>query len=145
GLLLPTVLLIIAVIGSMYAGFAAPTEAAGEGVFGARAIARLSGGLDRARFVRAESGSAITACKIVLILAGASFLTVAMGFTGIPRTLAAWIGEQNFSHYALLAVLLVFFIVLGCFLDGISMVVLTTSVILPMVVAAGIDTIWFGI
>jgi TRAP-type C4-dicarboxylate transport system permease large subunit len=82
---------------------------------------------------------------IALILAGASFLTVAMGYTGIPRTLAAWIGEQGFSQFALLAVLLVFFIILGCFIDGISMVVLTTSVILPMVLAAGIDPIWFGV
>jgi TRAP-type C4-dicarboxylate transport system permease large subunit len=82
---------------------------------------------------------------IAFILMGASFLTVAMGYTGIPRILASWIGEQGFSQYALLAVLLVFFIIIGCFLDGISIVVLTTSVILPMVLAAGIDPIWFGI
>ncbi len=145
GLLLPTVLLIVAVIGSIYAGFASPTEAAVLGVVGALAIAGLSGGLDRESFVTALRGAAVTSCMIAFILAGASFLTVAMGFTGIPRTLAAWIGEQGFSHYALLAVLLVFFIVIGCFLDGISIVVLTTSVILPMVLAAGIDPIWFGI
>jgi C4-dicarboxylate transporter DctM subunit len=145
GLLLPTVLLIVAVIGSIYGGLASPTEAAVVGVAGALAIAYFTGGLDRESFVASLKGSAITTCMIALILAGASFLTVAMGFTGIPRTLAAWIGEQGFSHYALLAVLLVFFIVLGCFLDGISIVVLTTSVILPMVLAAGIDPIWFGI
>ena len=144
-LLLPTVGLIIAVIGSIYAGLAAPTEAAVVGVAGALLISRLSGGLDRESFVAALRGSAITTCMITFILAGAAFLTVAMGFTGIPRTLAAWIGEQGFSHYALLAALVVFFIVLGCFLDGISIVVLTTSVILPMVLAAGIDPIWFGI
>ncbi|MCO5155294.1 MAG: TRAP transporter large permease subunit [Aquamicrobium sp.] len=145
GLLLPTVLLIVAVIGSIYAGFASPTEAAVLGVAGALAIAWFSGGLDRDSFVTALRGAAITSCMIAFILAGASFLTVAMGFTGVPRILAAWIGEQGFSHYALLAVLLVFFIVLGCFLDGISIVVLTTSIILPMVLAAGIDPIWFGI
>jgi C4-dicarboxylate transporter, DctM subunit len=145
GLLMPTVLLIVAVIGSIYGGLASPTEAAVVGVAGALAIAYFTGGLDRESFVASLKGSAITTCMIALILAGASFLTVAMGFTGIPRTLAAWIGEQGFSHYALLAVLLVFFIVLGCFLDGISIVVLTTSVILPMVLAAGIDPIWFGI
>jgi len=145
GLLMPTVLLIVAVIGSIYAGFASPTEAAVLGVAGALAIAWFSGGLDRDSFVTALRGAAITSCMIAFIFAGASFLTVAMGFTGVPRILAAWIGEQGFSHYALLAVLLVFFIVLGCFLDGISIVVLTTSIILPMVLAAGIDPIWFGI
>jgi len=82
---------------------------------------------------------------IAFILAGASFLTTAMGYTGIPRSLAAWIGEQGYSQFALLTALLLFFIVLGFFLDGISIVVLTTSVIMPMVTAAGIDPIWFGI
>lgn len=82
---------------------------------------------------------------IAFILAGAAFLTVAMGFTGIPRMLASWIGEQGYSPMVLIAALTVFFILLGCFLDGISVVVLTTSVILPMVEQAGIDRIWFGI
>lgn len=145
GLLLPTVLLIVAVIGSIYAGFASPTEAAVVGVTGALLIAGVSGGLDWNSFRDALTGAAMTTCMIALILAGASFLTVAMGFTGIPRLLAGWIGDQQFSTYALLAALLVFFIVLGCFLDGISIVLLTTSVILPMVLAAGIDPIWFGV
>ncbi len=145
GLLLPTVMLIVTVIGSIYGGFASPTEAAVVGVVGALAISYFSGGLTRSSFVESLRGSAITSCMIALILAGASFLTVAMGYTGIPRTLAAWIGDQGFSQFALLAVLLVFFIILGCFIDGISMVVLTTSVILPMVLAAGIDPIWFGV
>lgn len=145
GLLLPTVLLIVAVIGSIYGGLASPTEAAVVGVSGALAIAYSTGGLDRRSFMETLKGSAMTTCMISLILAGASFLTIAMGFTGIPRTLASWIGEQGLSQYALLTVLLVFFIVMGCFLDGISIVVLTTSVILPMVLAAGIDPIWFGI
>ena len=144
-LLLPTLLLIVSVIGSIYAGFASPTEAAVVGVAGALAIAWFTGGLDWTSFKESLRGSAITSCMVAFILAGASFLTVAMGFTGIPRTLAAWIGEQGFSQYALLAALMVFFIIIGCFLDGISIVVLTTSVILPMVVAAGIDPIWFGI
>ncbi|MBK5925959.1 hypothetical protein CCR87_01070, partial [Rhodobaculum claviforme] len=96
-------------------------------------------------FAESLRGAAITTCMIAFILLGASFLTVAMGFTGIPRALAAWIGEQGYSQFALLTALLVFFIVLGFFLDGISIVVLTTSVILPMVLAAGIDPIWFGV
>ncbi|MCO6390150.1 TRAP transporter large permease subunit [Aliihoeflea aestuarii] len=144
-LLMPTVLLIVAVIGSIYAGLASPTEAAVIGVVGSLAIAWFSGGLDWEGFVTSLRGSAITSCMIAFILAGASFLTVAMGFTGIPRTLAQLIGDMGLSHYALIAALLVFFIVIGCFLDGISIVVLTTSVILPMVLAAGIDPIWFGV
>ncbi len=145
GFLLPTVLLIVAVIGSIYGGLASPTEAAVVGVAGALAISGLTGGLDRDSLIEALRGAAMTTCMIAFILAGASFLTVAMGFTGIPRTLAAWIGEQGYSQFALLSALLVFFIVLGFFLDGISIVVLTTSVILPMVTTAGIDPIWFGI
>lgn len=144
-LLLPTVLLIVAVIGSIYAGLASPTEAAVVGVIGALLISGVSGGIDRAGAWESLRGATTTTCMIAFILAGAAFLTGAMGFTGIPRTLATWIGEQGLSPYALLAALLVFFIVLGFFLDGISIVVLTVSVILPMVMAAGIDPIWFGV
>lgn len=90
-------------------------------------------------------GATKTSSMIAFILAGAAFLTVAMGFTGIPKILATWIGAMNLSPYALLAALTLFFIVMGCFLDGISVVVLTTSVIMPMVEQAGIDPLWFGI
>ena len=105
----------------------------------------FTGTLSRATFVDALRNASRTSCMIVLILAGASVLTVAMGYTGIPRALAQFIAEQGYSPYALLAVLTLFFVVLGCFLDGISIVVLTASVILPMVEAAGLDIIWFGI
>ncbi|MCC5972019.1 MAG: TRAP transporter large permease subunit [Pararhodobacter sp.] len=145
GALAPTVALIIAVIGSIYAGLASPTEAAVIGVVGALAISWASGGLTRDSAWAALKGGAMTSCMIAFILAGASFLTVAMGYTGIPRALAAWIGAQGYSPFALLSVLLLFFIIMGFFLDGISIVVLTTSVILPMIMAAGIDPIWFGI
>ena len=144
-LLLPTVGLIVAVIGSIYGGLASPTEAAVVGVVGALTIAGLSGGLDRREAWDSLRGAAITTCMIAFILVGAAFLTGAMGYTGIPRSLAEWIGDQGLSQYALLAALLVFFIVLGFFLDGISIVVLTVSIILPMVLAAGIDPIWFGV
>ena len=144
-LLGPTILLIVAVIGSIYAGLASPTEAAVIGVLGALILSGLGGSLDRESTWGALRGATITTCMIAFILAGAAFLTVAMGYTGIPRALAAWIGEQGYSANMLLAALVVFFILLGMFLDGISIVVLTVSVILPMVLAAGIDPIWFGI
>jgi len=143
--LLPTVLLIAAVIGSIYAGIATPTEAAVLGVVGALALALLGGSLTRATFGASVMGAMKTSCMIAFILTGASFLTVAMGFTGIPRAMAAWISTQGFESWQLIAVLTVLFIILGCFLDGISMVVLTASVILPSVRAAGIDLLWFGI
>jgi tripartite ATP-independent transporter DctM subunit len=143
--LIPIMLLILGVIGSIYAGIASPTDAAAVGVLLSLVLSRLTGTLNRKSFLDGLMGATITSCMIAFILAGAAFLTVAMGFTGIPRMLAAWIGTLGLSHYSLLAALSVFFIVLGCFLDGISVVVLTTSVIMPMVEQAGIDPLWFGI
>ena len=143
--LLPVIGLIVAVIGSIYAGVASPTEAAVIGVVGALLLAWATGAMSRAGFFDALQAATITTCMICFILAGAAFLTVAMGYTGIPRQLAAWIGAMGLSPYALLAALTVFFIVMGMFLDGISIVVLTVSIILPMVIEAGIDPIWFGI
>ncbi|WP_163849285.1 TRAP transporter large permease [Pseudooceanicola aestuarii] len=143
--LLPVVGLIVAVIGSIYAGIASPTEAAVIGVTGALVLASLTGAMSRAGFTEALRAATVTTCMIAFILGGAAFLTVAMGYTGIPRALAGWIGEMGLSPYALLAALTVFFIVMGMFLDGISIVVLTVSIILPMVMEAGIDPIWFGV
>ena len=143
--LIPAVLLIGAVIGSIYAGVATPTEAAAIGVAGALALAAVSGSLNWKNFEASVMGATRTSCMIAFILAGAAFLTVAMGFTGVPRILAKWIGDQGFSAWQLIAVLTVLFVILGCFIDGISMVVLTSSVILPSVRAAGIDLLWFGI
>ena len=143
--LLPIVLLILGVIGSIYAGLAAPTEAAAVGVAGALVLSWASGSLSMASFTNGLSAAARTSAMIALILAGASVLTVAMGYTGLPRQLAVWIGEMNLSPALLLVALTLFFTVLGCLLDGISIVVLTVAVILPMVQGAGIDPIWFGI
>ena len=145
GRLFPVILLIAAVIGSIYGGIATPTEAAAYGVVGALILSALSGSLDRRTFRDGLIGATRTASMIIFILAGASVLTVAMGFTGIPRGLAGWIARMSLSPHALLVALTLFFIILGCFLDGISIVVLTTSVILPMVRIAGIDLMWFGI
>ncbi len=143
--LIPTVLLIAGVIGSIYTGIATPTEAAALGVLGALIVSFAGGSLSWANFSASVMGAMKTSCMIAFILAGAAFLTVAMGFTGIPRAMAAWIGEQGFQAWQLIAVLTVLFMILGCFLDGISMVVLTASVVLPSVKAAGIDLLWFGI
>ncbi|WP_029032490.1 TRAP transporter large permease [Salinarimonas rosea] len=143
--LAPVVLLIAGVIGSIYAGFASATEAAAVGVFLALAISWKAGTLNVETFRTALLSATKTSCMIAFILAGAAFLTTAMGFTGIPRLLAEWIGTFGLSQAMLLLALTLFFIVMGCFLDGISLVVLTTSIIMPLVTAAGIDLIWFGI
>ncbi|PTW58822.1 tripartite ATP-independent transporter DctM subunit [Breoghania corrubedonensis] len=143
--LFPVLLLIVGVVGSIYAGLAAPTEAAAVGVLLALLLSWSSGTLNWNTFSLALMGATRTSCMIAFILAGAAFMTVAMGFTGIPRELATWIGSLNLTPYELLAALTIFFVVLGCFLDGISVVVLTTSVILPMIEQAGLDLIWFGI
>lgn len=143
--LAPVILLIAGVIGSIYSGVASPTDAAAVGVALALIFSWMSGDLTWESFRDGLIGATRTSCMIALILAGAAFLTVAMAFTQIPSQLAEWIGGMNLSPYTLLAVLTVFFVILGCFLDGISVVVLTTSVILPMVERVGIDTLWFGI
>ncbi len=143
--LAPVALLIAAIIGSIYAGIASPTEAAALGVAFSLLLAWLGGALTRQAFTAALMGAVRTSAMIAFILAGAAFLTVAMGFTGIPRQLAAWIGALHLSPHALIAALTLFFIIMGMFLDGISVVVLTTSVILPMVEQAGLDLVWFGI
>ncbi|RED49713.1 TRAP transporter large permease [Aestuariispira insulae] len=143
--LAPVVILIGGVIGSIYSGIASPTDAAAVGVAIALFLSWIGGDLTWESFRDGLIGATRTSCMIALILAGAAFLTVAMAFTQIPSLLAEWIGGMGLSPFALLAVLTVFFVILGCFLDGISVVVLTTSVILPMVERVGIDTLWFGI
>jgi len=143
--LVPVILLIVAVIGSMYAGLATATEAAAIGVLGSLTLAALQGSLDRKSFVASLMGATRTSAMIALILCGAAFLSMAMGFTGLPRLLAEWIGSLGLSKFQLLMALLVFYIVLGCFLDGISSVVLTISIIEPMIRSVGIDVIWFGV
>ncbi|MGV8842406.1 MAG: TRAP transporter large permease [Pseudomonas sp.] len=144
-LLIPVMLLIVAVIGSIYGGFATATEAAAVGVVGALLIALCSGALSRETFMASLMGAVCTSCMIFFILLGAAYLTSAMSFTGLPSALADWIIAKQLSPYLLLLALSVLFIVLGCFLDGISIILLTTAVVLPAVQAAGIDLLWFGI
>jgi C4-dicarboxylate transporter DctM subunit len=143
--LIPVLLLIAAVIGSMYLGYATATEAAAIGVIGAMVLALAQGSLNWATFVESLMGAMRTSAMIALILSGAAFLSLSMGFTGLPRALAEWIGSLDLSRFELLMALLVFYIIIGCFLDGISSVVLTIAVVEPMIRQAGIDIIWFGI
>jgi tripartite ATP-independent transporter DctM subunit len=143
--LFPIATLIFGVLGSIYAGIATPTEAAAFGVLGSFMIAIVTGSFSLEGFRSSVLGAVKSSCMLGLILVGAHFLTLAMGFIGIPLTLAAWIAEQGLSSVELIIYLAVFFIILGCFLDGISVIVLTTSIVLPMVQQQGIDLMWFGI
>jgi tripartite ATP-independent transporter DctM subunit len=143
--LIPVVLLIAAVLGSIYAGIATATEAAGVGVLGSLAISAAQGSMNWNTFKESLMGGTRLYCMIALILAGASFLTLSMGYIGLPRHLAEWIASLGLSKFQLILALTAFFVLLGCFLDGISMVVLTMGVIMPTVHKAGIDPLWFGI
>ena len=143
--LLPVILLILAVIGSIYTGIATATEAASLGVVGALVLSYFQKSLSFDTFKSSLLGATKTSCMIAFILAGSTFLSLAMGFTGLPRNLAVWIQNMNLSPYVLIFVLLIFYIILGMFLDGISAVVLTMAIIEPMIRQAGFDMIWFGI
>jgi tripartite ATP-independent transporter DctM subunit len=143
--LIPVMLLILAVLGSIYAGIATATEAAALGVVGALGVAAAQRSLSWQSFWNSLMGATRLYCMIALILAGSSFLSLAMGFIGLPRHLAESIGALGLSPFALIVLLMFFYIVLGCFLDGISMVVLTMAVLLPTLQTAGIDLLWFGI
>ena len=143
--LIPVVLLIAAVLGSIYSGVATATEAAAVGVVGSLLLSLVQRSLSWDTFKTSLLGATRLYCMIALILAGAAFLTLAMGYIGLPRHLAEFIGGLGLSPFMLMVALAVFYVVLGCFLDGISMVVLTMGVILPTVQAAGFDLIWFGI
>lgn len=143
--LIPVMLLIALVLGSIYAGVATATEAAVLGVVGSLGLAAVQGVLEWKSFWASLMGATRTSCMIALILAGSAFLSLAMGYTGLPRHLAAWIATLHLSPAVLLIALTIFYAVLGCFLDGISMVVLTLAIILPLVQEAGFDLLWFGI
>ena len=143
--LIPVVLLIAGVLGSIYSGLATATEAAAVGVLGAILLSLAQGSLTWATFRESLLGATRLSCMIALILAGAAFLTLAMGFTGLPRGLAEWIDRLDLSPAMLILMLTIFFVILGCFLDGISMVVLTMAVVLPTIERAGLDLVWFGI
>jgi len=143
--LIPCALLIIAVIGSMFAGWATATEAAAFGVLGSLVLAAVTRSLSWASFRDSLLGATRLSCMIMFILAGAAFLTKAMALTGIPTALAEGVNALGLGPYGIIALLVVVYVVLGAALDGVSMIVLTTSVVVPMVQKAGFDLVWFGI
>jgi tripartite ATP-independent transporter DctM subunit len=143
--LIPVIGLIVSVIGSIYGGYATPTEAATVGVIGALLLAWISKSLSWNSFMESLMGGVRTSCMITFILVGAAFLSTAMGFTGAPKILAGYVESFDLTPTMLLVILAILYIFLGCFLDGVSMMVLTAAVVLPMVQNAGIDLLWFGV
>jgi tripartite ATP-independent transporter DctM subunit len=145
GSLIPCALLIVFIVWVLVAGWATATECAAYGVLGSLAIAASTRSLTWQNFWDGLMGTTRTSCMIMFILAGAAFLTKTMAFTGIPRELAEWVNAMQLSPYALIGMLTVIYLILGTALDGISMIVLTSAVVLPMIQKAGFDLIWFGI
>ena len=145
GQLIPCTLLIVFIVWVLIAGWATATECAAFGVLGALVMAAWSRSLTFQNFWEGLMGATRTSCMIMFILAGAAFLTKTMAFTGVPRELAEWVNAMNLSPYALIGCLVVVYLILGTALDGISMIVLTAAVVLPMIQKAGFDLIWFGI
>ncbi len=143
--LLPTVLLIFFVIGSMYLGFASVTEAAAIGVLGAAILAALEGQLTPSMMRASLLGTVKTCSLIGLIIAGALFLSKAMARLSIPTDVAAAIELLELTPLVLIFLLMLFYLALGCFLDGLSTIVMTLPVTLPLATAAGFDPVWFGV
>jgi len=143
--LIPLTLLIVLVFVSLVLGWATATECAAWGVMGSLAIAWWHNMLSWESFWQSVMGATRVTCMIMLILAGASYMSTSMAYIGVPQALASWVGHFGLSPYALIAALTVMYIVLGTALDGISMIVLTTAVVIPMIKAAGFDLVWFGI
>ncbi len=141
----PAVFLILVVLGSMYGGFASPSEAAAIGVVGALLVSGAQGTLNLDTFGRAALGAVRTTSMIGLIVVGAYFLSIAMGFLGVPRAIANGIASLHLSPFMLILLLLVFYAILGCVLEGLSAIVMTLPITLPLVLQAGFDKIWFGI
>ena len=141
----PVVFLIIMVIGSMYGGIASPSEAAAVGVFGAMIVSALQGSLTWPNMVAAAFGAVRTLSMIGLIVAGAFFVSISMGYLGVPQIVAAEIAALNLSPFMLVMLLLAFYAILGCVLEGLSSIVMNLPITLPLILAAGFDKIWFGV
>ena len=147
----PTVTLFVVVIGGIYLGFFDPTEAAAVGALGAGLLAWWKGGLDRRGFVDALLGTAETTAMIFIILLGAEFLNAFLALSGFPPYLAELASTSGWSPLLILAAMIAFYLVLGCFMDSLAMIFLTVPIFWPIV--AGLDfglspgdlQIWFGI
>ena len=141
----PVVILILGVLGSIYRGWATPTEAGAVGVVGALFFAALSRSLTWEVFKTSLINAVKTSCMIMLIVMGAAYLSNAIGFLGITRALTQYVTAMDLSPYTLIFILTILYLILGCLIDGFSMIVMTAPLVLPLIEAAHFDTVWFGI
>ncbi|GAB6888739.1 TRAP transporter large permease subunit [Desulfothermus okinawensis JCM 13304] len=143
--LFPVLFLIFIVLGGIYLGFTTPTEAAAIGVIGAYLLAFLFRNITKEIFLESLLSAVSTTCMICFIICGAAFLSQVVGFTGIAAALSNFIAELHLSPYVLIFVLGIMYLFLGMLLDGISIVVMTLPIVLPIVTQAGFKPLWFGI
>jgi len=141
----PVLALVVVIMGSMYGGWASPTEAAVVGVFGAIGISALQRCLSLAGLAEALLAAVRTSSMLGLLLAAGAFLSIAMGYIGLPQAVATWISSLDLAPLGLIALLFLALLVLGCFLDGTSILIMTLPITVPLIVAAGFDKVWFGI
>jgi len=141
----PVAVLVVVVLGSIYAGWATPTEAGAVGVAGALFFAAVTGSLTRHVFKISLLGSVKTTCMIMMIVMGATYLSVAVGYLGLTRQLSLFVASLGLTPYALILILSITYVGLGCLLDGFSMIVMTSPIVLPLVKDAGFDPVWFGV
>lgn len=143
--LLPFLVLMVVLMGSMYSGLASPSEAAALAVIMTMLIMAIERSLTWRNVIKACIGTARTVSMLGLIIGAASFLSTAMGYLGLPQQIASTINAMNLSPMQLIGLLLLIYLVLGCFLEGMSLIVMTLPIALPLVVGAGYDPVWFGV
>jgi len=143
--LTPFIILMSGLLVALYGGFASPSEAASISVVITLCIMLWEKSLNLKALMAALIGTARTASMLGLIIASASFLSTAMGFLGLPQAISSLIGSFNLSPLELVALLVVVYIILGCFLEGMSLILMTLPLVLPLITAAGYDKIWFGV
>ncbi|MDK2871524.1 MAG: C4-dicarboxylate transporter, DctM subunit [bacterium] len=141
----PAIILVVMVLGSIYTGWATPTEAAAVGVAGSILFAWLMRSLDLKIFKEALIGAVKTSCMIMWIVCGATFFSVAVGYLGITQGIAQYVASLGLSKYTLIAILSIMYLILGCLVDGFSMIVMTLPMVLPLIKLSGFDPLWFGI
>ena len=143
--IIPILIIFIIVIGSIYAGLATPTESAALGIVAAILLAAYQRTLSVSMLHQAFLGAMKTTSMIILIIVAAFCLNFVLALLGIPQAGSRFITELGLSPYAMIWLLVVFYVILGCFLEAVSMMVTTVGVVVPIIVAAGFDPLWFGI
>jgi tripartite ATP-independent transporter DctM subunit len=151
GAVWPVVLIFIAVVGGIYTGIFTPTEGAAVGAVGTGLLAWIQGGLTRAKLRDAFELTATGSAMVFLIVLGAAAYNTFLALSQLPQELAAWVGAQGFSPFMVLWAILIFYLIFGCVMDSLSMILLTIPIFFPMV--SGLDfgltpeetAIWFGI